>query len=422
MRPVASPKTMKILFLHSTTDETAGGGAEVVVWSQMRGLRDAGHECSIAGTREGTGTARRELDGIETWAVGIRNLYAPDYGVQHSRLGRAAWHTLDSFNPLMQRGLADVVRRAAPDVVSIQSITGWSSAAWRTLSELGVPTVQILHGHEAICPRATMFRGGENCRSQCLDCRLLRLPHRALSRNVTAVVGASRYILDRHLDLGYFHGVPIRRVIHNVRSEAQVGVRGGEPSATTEKRTLRFGFIGRLHPSKGILELIEAFSFARLRDAELVIAGAGATDFEEVVRKRVGGVGTVRLLGRVEAHAFYRSVDVVVVPSLCHDVLPGVVLESLAFGLPVIGSERGGIPEMVEDGRNGLLFDPDAPGALAASLARFHGDAILRERLLAATKASSRPFTDFAAWIGAYGELYETVRQVYKGWGPGPVS
>ena len=86
-----------------------------------------------------------------------------------------------------------------------------------------------------------------------------------------------------------------------------------------------------------------------------------------------------------------------------------VVFEALAFGKPVIGSRRGGIPEMIREGENGLLFEPDAPGELVAALRRLAADPALRLRMAEAARASAQPFLDRAGWVGRYLALYDEV-------------
>ncbi len=397
---------MKILFLHSLADPERGGGGEVIVWEQIRGLRDAGHECVLLATSDKPGLERSEREGITVWQAGIRNVYWPYHKKRPSAPRRLLWHTLDSYNPWMQAYLRDVVKRERPDVVSVHNLPGWSAASWATLARLGVPAVQVLHDYYPICVKATMYRQGRNCKGQCAGCRVFRLPHRALSRKLSAVVGVSRYILERHRALGYFEGVPVQRVIHNARAPQALGVEDMPPPEPHPG--LRFGFIGRLDPSKGIESLITAFLAADLPDAELWIAGSGKQDYEQ----RLQGLITdprIRLLGRQRPVDFYAQVDVVVVPSLWNDNLPGVVFEALAFGKPVIGSRRGGIPEMIRHGENGLLFEPDAPGELQAALESLRDEA-LRTRLTAQARPSSAPFMDIARWIGEYEALYREVR------------
>ncbi len=399
---------MKILFLHSLADPALGGGAEVIVWEQMRGLRDAGHECVLLATSDKKGLDRSELEGITVWKAGIRNVYWPYHKKRHVAPFRLIWHMLDSYNPWMQGYLREVVAREKPDVASLHNLPGWSAASWTTLAQLGVPTVQVLHDYYPICVKASMYRKQRNCAGQCAGCRAFRLPHRALSSKVTAVVGVSRFMLERHRTLGYFEGVPTQKVIHNARAPHALGTE--EVSVIAPHAGLRFGFIGRLDPTKGIEPLIDAFLAADLPNAELWIAGSGKQQEEERMYSKTHDP-RVRFLGRVVPREFYPQVDAVVVPSLWNDNLPGVVFEALAFGKPVIGSRRGGIPEMIRHEENGLLFEPDTPGELKAALKAMADDA-LRAQLTAQAKPSSAPFVDMAGWVAQYEALYSDVVNV----------
>jgi glycosyltransferase involved in cell wall biosynthesis len=397
---------MKILFLHSLEDPERGGGAEQTLWTLMRGLRDVGHECVLLATSDKPGLERREREGITVWQAGIRNVYWPFHQKRPAAPWRLVWHALDSVNPWMQGYLREVVATEEPEVASVHNLPGWSAASWVTLARLGVPAVQVLHDYYPICVKASMYRQGRNCTGQCAGCRVFRLPHRALSRRLAAVVGVSQFMLDRHRKLGYFEGVPMQRVIHNARAPQALGVENMPPAEPHSG--LRFGFIGRLDPSKGIEPLVAAFLAVDLPDAELWIAGSGKQDYEKRLRGSIRD-SRIRLLGRQRPADFYPQVDVVVVPSLWNEALGMVVAEALAFGKPVIGSRRGGIPEMVRHGENGLLFEPDAPGELQAALESVR-DETLRARLAAQARPSSAPFMDMARWIGAYEALYREVR------------
>lgn len=399
---------MKILFLHALADPKLGGGAEVIVWEQMRGLRDAGHDCVLLTTSDKIGLECTEQEGFTVWKAGIRNVYWPFHKERPSAPLRMLWHALDSYNPWMQRYLREVVKREKPDVASLHNLPGWSAASWQTFARLSVPTVQVLHDYYSICVKATMYKKGKNCTTQCSSCHMFRLPHRKLSRNVSAVVGVSRFMLDRHRSSGYFDGVPIQSIIHNARSPEALGFNQAE--ALIPHDGLRFGYIGRLDLAKGIEPLIDAFLAADLPpEAELWIAGSGRQHEENRLRNKKKD-SRVRFLGRVVPREFYPQVDVVVVPSLWNDNLPSVVFEALAFGRPVIGSRRGGIPEMIRDGENGLLFEPDTPGELKTALESM-GAGDLRARLTAKARLTAEPFIDVGRWIVAYEALYsEAIR------------
>lgn len=394
---------MKILFLHALADPKLGGGAEMTLWTLMRGMRDAGHECMLLATSNTPGLKCVEREGIKVWTAGIRNVYWPFHTQRPSAPRRLLWHMLDSYNPWMQAYIREVVATEAPDVASLHNLPGWSAASWKMFAKLGIPTVQVLHDYYPICVKTTMYRSSRNCKSQCAQCRIFHLPHRLLSRNVQAVVGVSRFMLDRHRSLGYFEGVPIQKVIHNARAPKALGI--DVMSKPEPHAGFRFGYIGRLDPSKGIDLLIDAFLSADLPDAELWIAGNGKQDYEDCLHDKVSDK-RIRLMGRIEARDFYPQVDAVVVPSLWNEPLGMVVAEALAFGMPVIGSRRGGIPEMIRHRVNGLLFEPDVPGDLKSALIAIHEDGSLCTLLAGNARSSSAPFIDMAAWVSTYELLY----------------
>jgi glycosyltransferase involved in cell wall biosynthesis len=84
---------------------------------------------------------------------------------------------------------------------------------------------------------------------------------------------------------------------------------------------------------------------------------------------------------------------------------PHVLVEALAVGTPVVATAVGGVPEIVQDGLNGLLVPPEQPPALAAALRRLLGDDELRDRLAAAAPGSVERF----APERVYGRLEQIV-------------
>lgn len=393
---------MRILFLNTLDDPADGGGAEVTLWTLMRALTAAGHHCILLATSKGRGLECSERDGVRVWRAGIRNIYWPGKRVRPPASARLLWHAVDSYNLLMQSYLRQVLTVEKPDVVSIHNLPGWSAAAWGTIRRAGIPSVQVLHDQYALCPKSAMFSNGHNCEQQCASCQMLRLPHRALSNGVSAVVGVSQFILDRHLDHGCFKKVARRYVVNNARQPGPLGL----DAATVVHTGLRVGFIGRLDPTKGVETLLKAFSAYQRTDAELWIAGTGDPQYQAALQASTDD-SRVRFLGRVSPRDFYPLVDVVVVPSLWNDTFPGVVFESLAFGKPVIGSRRGGIPEMITDGENGLLFEPGRPEELVEAIRRLGEHGELRDKMGRAARDGSGIYLDISAWTEKYLHIYK---------------
>ncbi len=133
-----------------------------------------------------------------------------------------------------------------------------------------------------------------------------------------------------------------------------------------EARRSRNGglFVGRLVAESGTGTLLEALDL--FRGARVDIIGAGPDE------PRLAAHPAVRLLGRVnpgEAQERMRAAAYLILPSLAFEALPRPLIEAFANGLPVIASRLGTLAELVEPGRNGLLFEPGSGRDLARRLA-----------------------------------------------------
>jgi glycosyltransferase involved in cell wall biosynthesis len=396
----------KILFLNKYEPSGNRGGVEMTLKHLVLGLKSHGVEPVVLATGTAPGLHKEEVDGVVVWRTGIDNPYVRS-GSHPRKLARLLWHAKDSYNLAARRPLAQVLEYERPDIVSVHNLSGWSVAAWRTISDAHIPIVHVLHDQYLLCANATMFREGRNCRQRCLKCRLLRVPHGRLSSRVAAVVGVSKFVLDRHIKFGYFEATPIRRIIHDARDVRMLGAQS-RSIETMQRERLRFGFIGRLGPGKGIEPLLNAFARSPGLNAELWVAGGGSPAYVEGLRRR-HECERVRFLGRVVQSDFFPEVDVVVVPSLWEDAFPGVIIEALAFGKPVIGSRRGGIPEIIRDGENGVLIDPDNEQELSAALRLFVDNSCGRRRMATGARQSARQFLDPDRWVSAFDELYSDV-------------
>ena len=121
---------------------------------------------------------------------------------------------------------------------------------------------------------------------------------------------------------------------------------------------LRFGFLGRLAETKGLDRLLQAFVDLPEGSAELVIAGTGEPGYERSLRRIAADRSDIHWLGFVDPATLLDQIDVIVVPSTWDDTAPLVVVEAFARQRPVIGANRGGIPELVALGE-GWTVDPD---------------------------------------------------------------
>jgi glycosyltransferase involved in cell wall biosynthesis len=145
--------------------------------------------------------------------------------------------------------------------------------------------------------------------------------------------------------------------------------------------------------------------------ARLVIAGSGPSRAGlEQLAAELGVAAAVRFTGRVDnagMGALYQGADMMLNPSTI-DNMPNSVLEALASGVPVISTDVGGVPFMVEDGVTALLVPPRAPQAMAAAMLR-----LLAEPLLAASlRTAGLDYVRQYAWPHVRTRLFEVYRSV----------
>jgi glycosyltransferase involved in cell wall biosynthesis len=147
----------------------------------------------------------------------------------------------------------------------------------------------------------------------------------------------------------------------------------GERTRPTINRQV-IGIVGQIAPWKGHDDLLDAFSMiaASVPRAELHLFGRGEANYEAFLKERASSLG---IADRIVWHGFlsasrqiYGQMDICVVPSRSEDALPTAAIEAAFFGIPVVATRQGGLPEIIEDGSTGLLVDAEQPAQLAFSL------------------------------------------------------
>ncbi len=325
-------------------------------------LIDRDYQATVVSTRAEAGTDQAVINGVKVYYVGLKNLYWP-FGSSRPEPLKPLWHTVDTYNPAMAQAVADILDAEQPDIVHTNNLTGFSVAVWQAVKARGLPLVHTLRDYYLLCPRTSMFRDEKNCETQCWDCRLYSALRRQHSSKVDAVVGNSNFILQKHLELGCFHSVSRQNVVYNAYE-------ADEPVAEkTLGQRLRLGYLGRLAPTKGIELTLEALKNSLTNDVEFYIAGEGDHAYESRL-KSTYPFPAVHYLGFVKPKTLFEDIDVLLVPSLWHEPLPRTIFEAYAHGVPVIGSNRGGIPEIIDEGKTGYVFNPDHPAELVGLLHR----------------------------------------------------
>ena len=306
-------------------------------------------------------------DKVEPWVCSTRYGHHPAVaqlaaaGVPHVSLGRTRTWQLQRFFPLV-----GLLRRKRFDVVHANM---FGSNLWGTL--LGracrVPVV-LAHEH------TWSFAG---------DWRRMWLDRHVIGRLATRLIAVSEADRERMIAI---EGVPAEKIVvmplaHVPHSDPTTGDIRAELGL--EKNTPLIAVAAVMRPQKALQVMLDAHAILldRIPDAHLAIAGDGPcrAPLEEHIN-RLGIGNFVHLLGiRQDVDAILRAADVAAMSSDFEGV-PLFALECINAGTPLVATAVGGLPEVIDEGRTGLLVPPRDPAALARALVR-----VLTDRPLAVT-------------------------------------
>lgn len=211
-----------------------------------------------------------------------------------------------------------------------------------------------------------------------LRCRLNAIVERLAFRQSKALVAVSeslgRYLVDRGVATEKIQVVP-NGVPH--RQEADLAEQVERTAQASSGRPCTLGVVALFRPRKGLEVLLQTLVELRRRGFEVrlrAVGGFETPEYESEIKtlcSRLGVESMVEWVGFTrDVESEMRRFDLFVLPSLFGEGMPMVVLEAMAQGLPVVATEVEGVPEVVRDGREGVVVAPGNATALADGVAR----------------------------------------------------
>jgi glycosyltransferase involved in cell wall biosynthesis len=389
---------LRILAISDLYPPDMRGGAEVVTAEAVDGLRERGHEVVVATGARGSAQAhvRPCLE------------YRPSPRWQGGRAWLAPWREAADYrrafhNPHNEAVIRGLLAELGPDVVYLGCVSGVGACSvLRALREHSGPVVA--HLHEYWLP--TLLHGG----SQFSGLRLPRLKRLLIGLDarrdlrLSSMIAVSRTLSDLYVEAG-FNADMIDVIPYGLRLSPVERQR--KPPLDGELRLL---YVGRLDPEKGAHLLLERLAVVALEAGEPrircdLVGPPGPPAYMRRLHELLSADairGCVRLLGSVQRETtlrLYAHYDAVVVPSLWRDPCPVVVPEAMAAGAAVVASRWAGSADWFEDGRDLLLFSPEAPRELDRALRLLRDEPGLAARLADAGRRKARQVFDRESFL-----------------------
>ncbi len=353
------------------------GGVEAYITELMTRLPDRGYTIIPFGMHHPS----NQTTGYEQYFVD--NV---DYNVRRKSLGADLSDAVRLiYSAPARRKISNLLNDTRPDIAHMHNIYHQlSPSILPEIKRRGIPVVMTLHDLKLVCPNYKMMTRGQPC-SRCLGGNFLHaIRYRCVKSSLlsSTLCALEAFIhrwsriyvsnVDRFVVPSQFYrslmlsaGIPESRVVCLPNF---VCVDRYEPEFRSSDYAV---YVGRLATEKGLMTLLDAI--ARIDSKRLLIVGDGplrARLESQVSERQLEHVSVLGPKYGAELRRLVSGARFAVLPSEWYENCPMSVLESFSLGTPVLGADIGGIPELIDDGANGWLFEAGNPDSLAEQLDR----------------------------------------------------
>lgn len=331
-------------------------------------------------------------------------------------------------NEALSNRFSNIIDQIKPDIVHIQHLLYLSTTIIEEIKKRDIPIVFTLHDYWLLCPQGQLLKNNLTlCENKdyyaCTECiphqlcvrknifnyyyffkrvlpesllqliknnylnyarfsllsaeeAFMKIRERAkyvkeICSKVDLFISPSKFLRDKFIEFGIPHEkIVFSRYGFNLGSFKSI--------QKVASKILRFAFIGNILPAKGIHVLIEAFNRIHNDNLELKIYGKvisykGLLESYLKHIKKLSKNKNIKFMGEFDNKDIaniFKEIDVLIVPSIWYENSPLVIQEAFASKTPIIASNIGGIPELIQDSKNGLLFEANNINGLYENIKR----------------------------------------------------
>ena len=364
---------MKILLVNMFYNEE--GGAQKSTMYLAEQLYREGHQVFVYSNDAIDRDVNEEKNGVKIFrrVVPLFNLHYI-FKSKKNIFKHFFYKAFETYNIFAKKKFIDILDEVHPDVVHFNTISGMSLSIVKEAKKRNIKTVWTLRDYWLEFP----WGNKNNLLIKTLNAIYRPFVKNSL-KNLDIITAPSAFILNNFIDKKY---LDIDSQVCEVIENAVVFSREHLEKVVSEKRKnmrpigeTKFLFVGSILELKGIFNLVSTFKKLPYPAISLQIVGKGK-DTERLLRE-IKDDNRISYLGfkkTEDLYKIYQHSDVLLVPSEWDEPFGRVVIEGNANGLPVIGSNRGGIPEIIQTTEGGEIFENGADNNLFNVMKKFIED------------------------------------------------
>lgn len=402
---------MNLLIIHEYFTDSKKNGANIIAFNTYYAIKENGHYCYFF-----SNNLKPLLE-----EQNINNLFPKSH--IHSNTFKYRLNSLYNFRA--ERNLEKVIKEIKPDIVHIHSLLELSHSVINVLKKYNIPYVLTTHDAMLVCPvMGTKIQYCRQCSANIFNCIKNRcsknnyfnsfymalkfwINKQIIKHYEPAYIITPSYALNTYIQQTHFSKKSKYIVINNSLDKFF------ENTTPNYENKGYFLFVGQLLDIKGVNILLEAIKDLP-RNIEFHIVGDGLQKEKYLQFLKQNRLNNVSLLGkknRLELIEEYRNCISLITPSNWFEIFGMVNIEAFINGKPVIASDIGGIPEIVEHDVNGLLFKPGNVEQLKTCILKYwnNRDLVIKHGKAAFQKAKMKYTTE-----NYYNEIMKVYRKILE--------